>query len=160
MNELLFRPLVEEDREWVSHFMIDHWGADVVVVHETKYWPAECPGFTAEDQGRVVGLITYHINGLSCEIITLDSLEEGRGIGSKLINLVIETAMNSGCRRLWLVTTNNNTHALRFYQKYGFRLNDIRVGAVDEARKIKPEIPLLDADGIPIRDELELEIIL
>jgi hypothetical protein len=30
-------------------------------------------------------------------------------------------------------------------------------GAIDEARRVKPEIPLVGDDGIPIHDELELE---
>jgi hypothetical protein len=59
---------------------------------------------------------------------------------------------------LWLVTTNDNTHALRFYHRLGFRLAALHPGAVEAARRLKPEIPLLGLDEIPIRDELELEI--
>ena len=65
-------------------------------------------------------------------------------------------------RRAWLparglTTTNDNVDALRFYQRHGFRLVELRPGAVDAARRLKPEIPATGAHGIPLRDELELE---
>lgn len=59
--------------------------------------------------------------------------------------------------RIWLITTNDNLNALGFYQKRGFRIKAVYPGAVDEARRIKPEIPLAASNGIPIRDEIELE---
>jgi hypothetical protein len=60
---------------------------------------------------------------------------------------------------VWLVTTNDNLVALRFYQRRGFRLSALRPGAVDEARRrLKPAIPDAGAFGIPLRDELELEL--
>jgi ribosomal protein S18 acetylase RimI-like enzyme len=56
------------------------------------------------------------------------------------------------------VTTNDNVDALRFYQRRGFRLAALRAGAVEDARaRLKPEIPWTGADGIELRDELELE---
>jgi GNAT superfamily N-acetyltransferase len=160
MNNLIFRSLTVDDKEWVGHFIAKHWGAEMVVVHQTCFWPAECQGFVAFDQTKVVGLVTYVIDGSSCEIISLDSLYEGCGIGTQLIELVRQAALTTGCKRLHLITTNDNLKALHFYQKRGFRLYALYVGAVDESRKIKPEIPLANDDGIGIHDELELEMIL
>jgi ribosomal protein S18 acetylase RimI-like enzyme len=108
----------------------------------------------------VAGLVTYHIAGNGCEIVTLDSLRPSLGIGTTLIESVKAAAGAAGCRRLWLITTNDNLHALGFYQKRGFRLAAVHPGAVNESRKLKPEIPLIGNDGIPIRDEIELEIVL
>jgi GNAT superfamily N-acetyltransferase len=161
MIEPTYRSLTMDDKEWVRRFTIENWGADMIVAHKARYWPAECRGFAAFDQNRVVGLLTYVMDALACEIITINSLEEGIGIGSELIDLVWNEALKAGCKRLYLVTTNNNMKALRFYQKRGFHLCALHVGSVDEARKIKPEIPLMDTtEGIEIHDELELEIIL
>ena len=70
-----------------------------------------------------------------------------------------DEARRHGARRLWLVTTNDNTHALRFYQRRGFDLVRLDRGAVDRARVLKPSIPL-ENDGIPMRHELELELLL
>lgn len=152
------RPLTDADRAWVREFMIEHWGDEIAVVHDTIYRPVELPGFAAFLNEEVAGLVTYHIKGDACEIVTLDSLQEGLGIGTRLIEAVREAAIRERCTRLWLVTTNDNTLAFRFYQKRGFRLIAVRPGAVEAARRIKPKIPLIGNDGIPIRDELELEI--
>ena len=98
--------------------------------------------------------------GDSCEIVSLDSLVSGIGIGSALVAAAQAMARSAGCRRLWLITTNDNLAALRFYQKRGFRLVAVHVGAVDGARRLKPEIPAVGLDGIALHDELELEFVL
>lgn len=86
------------------------------------------------------------------------ALEQGRGVGSALLGAVEELARRRGCKRLWLVTTNDNTHALAFYQRRGFVLAALHRDAVTEARKtLKPSLPLVGEGGIPLRDELELE---
>ncbi len=117
----------------------------------------ENPGFTAIEDDKSIGLITYELLGDECEITTLNSLAEGRGIGTALINAVKDAAIQAQCRRLLVITTNDNTHAIRFYQKYGFTIATIYPNSMEEARKIKPEIPLTGNDGIPLRDEIELE---
>jgi ribosomal protein S18 acetylase RimI-like enzyme len=74
-----------------------------------------------------------------------------------LIEAVKGAAEDAGCRRLRVVTTNDNLHALRFYQRKGFILTALRPNALEETRKRKP-VPLLGEDGIPIRDEIEFEM--
>ena len=59
-------------------------------------------------------------------------------------------------RELWLTTTNDNLDALRFYQRRGFRLAEMRAGAIERYRGRKPSIPLLGEFAIPLRDELRL----
>jgi N-acetylglutamate synthase-like GNAT family acetyltransferase len=152
------RPLERRDAGWVNQLVIDQWGADHIVAHGQKYFVRELPGFIAEKDGAAVGLATYSISGDACELVTLNSLLLGSGLGSALIESVKSAARLAGCRRLWLVTTNDNLSALRFYQKRGFRLVRIHPGAVDESRKIKPEIPYLGEHDIPIHDEIELEL--
>lgn len=116
------------------------------------------PGFVASEQGNPVGLGTYRIQGQACEITSLDSTSERRGVGTALIEAIKKVAQQAGCQRLWLITTNDNTHALRFYQKRGFELVALHRNAMEDARKLKPQIPLIGNDGIPLRDEIELEI--
>jgi len=99
------------------------------------------------------------LNRKDCEIISLDSLVPSVGIGTALVEAVKETARAHNCKRIWLTTTNDNLNALRFYQKRGFILVTIHRDAVNIARKYKP-IPLTGADGIPIRDEIELELMI
>jgi GNAT superfamily N-acetyltransferase len=117
------------------------------------------PGFVAERDGSPVGIATYRRDGDECELAFIAAFEPRRGVGSALLEAVVEAA--AGCARLWLVTTNDNLDALRFYQRRGFRLSALRTGAVDEARgTLKPRIPAVGAYGIPLRDELELELVL
>lgn len=144
----------------MARHVAEQWGAEIVAAHGTLYHPVDLPGFVAELDGKAAGLVTFHIAGGACEIVTLDSLRPDQGIGTALIEAVKAAAGAAGCRRLWLITTNDNLHALGFYQKRGFRLVAVHAGAVDAARRLKPEIPLIGNDGIPIRDEIELEIVL
>jgi len=123
-------------------------------------YPAELEGFAAVADEKVVGLVTFRVERDECEVVTLNSLSEGTGTGSSLLNAVRDTAIKARCRRLWLITTNDNLSALRFYQKWGLRITAIYPNALERSRMLKPEIPLLGKEGIPIRDEIELEMIL
>jgi RimJ/RimL family protein N-acetyltransferase len=122
------------------------------------YRPHELPGFVALMDERPVGCVTVNVSDRACEIVTLNSLHPGRGIASALIEAVQDHARRAGWRRIWVVTTNDNLDALRFYQRRGFVLVALRRNAVDAARQIKPQIPRVGMHGIPIRDEIELEM--
>ena len=107
MGKFGLRPLEPKDSDWVTQRMIESWGAETVVVHETIYHPAQLPGFAAQDGEEVIGLLTYHYEAASCEIVTLNAWRAGRGVGTALIEAVKQVAVREGCRRLWLVTTND-----------------------------------------------------
>jgi GNAT superfamily N-acetyltransferase len=119
------------------------------------------PALIAEDHtGVLAGVLTYVVEGDGCEILTLHVAEQWRGAGTALIEDVERIASGAGCRRLWLITTNDNTDGLR-YQRRGFHLAALHAGAVDRSREsLKPEIPAIGEHGIPIRDELEVEKLL
>ena len=111
-------------------------------------------------EGQVAGALTYEVRDGQMEAVTVDAFVDGVGAGTALIDAAAEEARRQGCRRLWLITTNDNTNALRFYQRRGMRLAALHRDAIAESRRLKPEIPETGADGIPIRDELELELVL
>ena len=129
-----------------------------MIARGTVYYQAQLDGFVIEDENEWVGLITFFIRDDECEVTSLDSLLQGKGIGTLLIDKAIEEARAGNCKRLFLITTNDNLHALSFYQKRGFEIVTVYRGAVNESRKIKPSIPQIGMDGIPLRDEIELEI--
>ena len=106
-----------------------------------------------------VGLLTYEVIGDQCEVVTLDAFTQFAGVGTALMNRVIDEARTQGCRRLWLITTNDNLDAVRFYQKRGFTIAAVHVNAIAHSRTLKPSIPLIGNYGIPIRDEVELEML-
>lgn len=160
MNDFTIRPIQRSDRSWVSSFVKSRWGSEIVVAKGRVIRPAELDGFAAFREMKPVGLLTYSIEGLSCEIVTIDSIAEGAGMGTALIGAVKKMAKTKGCNHLWLITTNDNLKALGFYQKRGFHLVALYPNALEASRKLKPQISIVAANGIPIRDELELELVI
>ena len=152
------RPLGDEDRGWVRDFVRERWGDEIVVGHGVVFHPSTLPGLVlADDRGDAVGLLTYTIEGDACEVVTIDAVVEGLGYGSLLLDKVSDAAREAGCSRLWLVTTNDNVRAIRFYRARGFEVVAVREGAIDESRKLKPSVPLVNGAGVPIRDEIEMD---
>jgi ribosomal protein S18 acetylase RimI-like enzyme len=151
------RPIEPGDRETVERLQIELWGAPTAVGHGVVFRPAELDGFLAADGDDVVGMLTYvPLDASTIEVATVDALRPHEGIGTLLMDAMLARAAALGASRLVLTTTNDNIDALRFYQRRGFQLCALRLGQVNESRKLKPEIPLIGAYGIPMTDELEL----
>jgi GNAT superfamily N-acetyltransferase len=158
-ESLTIRPLVAADREWVARYWRERWGSERLAVHDRIYDIKELSGFVAERDGVPAGMLTYLVRGDECEIMTFDSVTRFAGTGTALIERVRTEAINQGCTRLTVTTTNDNLDALRFYQRRGFRLTMVEAGAVDRQRRyLKPEIPVVGEYQIPIRDELHLRM--
>ena len=155
--QLDIKPVTPDDRVWIDQFYVQRWDSSRVVSRGRLYTVSELPGFIAWKSNTRIGLLTYHISAAEIEIVTLDSLDPGHGAGTALISEAINFACDAKSRRLWLITTNDNMPALHFYQKQGFNLVKIHKDAIKISRELKPEIPLVGLDGIPIRDEIELE---
>jgi GNAT superfamily N-acetyltransferase len=156
--ELDVRPLRPGERPSLEQHLAASWGSPLVVSRGHVHDAARLPALACVAGDDIVGLATFDIRDAQCELVTLDAFLQGRGIGSALLDGVTEVARRQACRRLWLITTNDNLRALRFYQRRGLRLVAVHRGAVDAARLLKPSIPPIGADGIPIHDELELDL--
>jgi GNAT superfamily N-acetyltransferase len=152
------RPLSDEDRPWALEVERDSWGEPVVARRGELVHLTGLAGFVALLDGEKVGLVTYAVRGDECEVVSIRSLRESVGVGRALLAAVRESALAADCRRLWLITTNNNVRALEVYQRWGLDIAAFHRDAVTEARKLKPSIPERDEHGIPIRHELELEL--
>jgi len=152
------RALEDRDRSWVLK-IIQNWGADFVVTRGRKVYAAQLPGFVAENTaGEKIGLVTYELVGDQCEIVTLDAFAQFEGIGTELTECVRTAARAFGCKRLWLITTNDNLDAIRFYHRRGFTIAAIHVNAIAHSRELKPSIPKIGSYGIRLRDEIEFEM--
>ena len=160
MNNTIIRKINEQDHEWIIKILTENWGSPKIITRGKIHEADKYPGFIVEYQNEKIGLITYHIEKNECEITSLKSLKENLGIGTALLNAVKKVATEKNCKRLWLITTNDNFAAIRFYQIRGFHLVAVYRDTITEYRKIKPEIPLYGLESIPIRDEIELEMIL
>lgn len=149
-----------ENRERINDFIIRHWFTLQMVIHGESIDLGKAAGWYACDDHEIIGLVTYRISGNEMEILSLDSLRENKGTGTALLHQALSDARNLGLARVRLTTTNDNLHALRYYQKRGFDIIRFYHNALDDARKTKPEIPLIGMDGIPLKHEIELEYIL
>jgi GNAT superfamily N-acetyltransferase len=153
------REATAADRDWIERFLDEHGSRRVARAGELVA-PLDHPMLVAETgDGQPTGLLTYIVAGGDCEILTLHAVDQWHGAGTALIAAIRDMVARRGCNRVWLVTTNDNVDALRFYQRRGFRIASVRTGAVDDARRdLKPEIPVVGQHGIPLRDEIELEL--
>lgn len=159
-KDFTIRELTKTDREGVVPFITSFWHSDRMVAKGRLFYPAQHDGFLALRGDEIIGLVTYERQGSDLEISLLDSRDREKGVGTSLVEHVVKKARQLQCKRIWAITTNDNIRAFRFYQKRGFDLAAFHQNAMEANRKIKPEIPMTGQEGIPIRHELEFEILL
>lgn len=148
------------DAIWVAERLVSSWGSTMMVSRGQAHDASQLPTLVATQGGERVGLATLRFDGVECELLTIEALRRRSGVGSALLDAVIAAARQRGCHRIWLITTNDNLDAIRFYQRRGMRLIAVHRSAVDQARELKPSIPEVGEYGIPLHDELEFELIL
>ncbi|WDV48048.1 GNAT family N-acetyltransferase [Clostridiaceae bacterium M8S5] len=152
--------ITPKNRDQVNKLIIDNWHSTEMVVRGKIIDMTELEGYITYEKDCIIGLITYILSECELEIISLDSFQEQQGIGTALVNKIIKKAKGESCHTVKLITTNDNLNALKFYQKRGFELVRIYKNAIEKSRAIKQSIPLIGNDGIPIRDEIELQYII
>jgi RimJ/RimL family protein N-acetyltransferase len=140
------------ERARIAALIEPRWGATIVSrgrVHTLNQLPA----LVADERERIIGCLLYEIGPASAtEVVTLDSFLPRQGVATALL-----TELRSRYGGLWLITTNDNIPAQRLYEKLGMKLTAVHRNAVAESRRLKPSIPLLGYDGIPIKDEIQYE---
>ncbi len=151
-------PIQDSDRDEIASFIERMWGSTKIMSCDKVYYPHELEGLIERRDSKLAGLLTWHVEGDGLEILTVNSVVPGQRIGTSLVLAAIDEARSRGCRRVWLTTTNDNLRAIGLHQRLGFRMVDVRVSAVDKAREVKPQIPEIGRDGIPIHDEIVLEL--
>ncbi len=155
-----FIPITPEIRDQANNFIEERWHGLSMAVRGRLVDMTELDGIAAYEGDALAGLVTYTVGNGECEIISLDSIREGQGIGTWLIEAAIEKAREAGCFKVKLITTNDNLGAIRFYQKRGFDMTRIYRNAIDESRRLKPSIPLTGEYGILIKHEIEFEYVI
>jgi GNAT superfamily N-acetyltransferase len=146
------------DREQLDRLNAIAWGGNLVVGHDRVFDLARLPALVAERDRTIVGMLAYEMAGDALEVVSIFARRSGHGTGTALLGGAAELARRSRMTRLWLITTNDNLDALRFYQRRGMRITAVDPGAVDRSRRRKPTIPTIGSYGIPLHDELTLEL--
>jgi GNAT superfamily N-acetyltransferase len=159
-NGIQIRLISDTDHAWIGRVAAKFWASTHVVSRGIVHDLLDLPGYIAMIDNQPTGLICYNLESTQCELVALFSIRERIGIGRALVEQLIDTAANNNCQRIWLVTTNDNLNAIRFYQRRGFTLVAVHRKALDISRKLKPSLPIVGIDGIPLRDEIEMELLL
>ena len=155
------KPIDVALRRIVQPLVDNAWAGPFLVINGRLWDTRELPGLAALDaSGAVAGYLLYDFHNDLCEIMVLESLQKNTGIGTACIAHVKGIAKERGIKTIAVTTTNDNIHAIRFYQKRGFVLHELRPNILELSRKLKPSIPLMGEDGIPLRDELEFRMTL
>lgn len=149
--------ITDKTRELVNQFFLENWYSTDMSIRGEIIDGTKVDGFLLQEDNKIIGLVTYTFFGDICEIVSLDCKKENMGIGTALLKEIEKVAINNNCKKMRLVTTNDNLRALQFYQKRGYYLTRLYTNAMDEVRKVKPNVPLLGENDIPLRDEIELE---
>jgi GNAT superfamily N-acetyltransferase len=158
------RPIEPRDLTWIRAELVRNWTSTTICSRGRWFDADALPGFVAIADNGVdrIGLLTHTPlpgePGGDCEVITLSTIQQGRGAGAALLERAVRAARAAGCRRLFLTTSNDNLNALRFYQKRGWRIVAVHPGMIDFARATHAAIPLVGEHGVPLRDEIELEM--
>jgi GNAT superfamily N-acetyltransferase len=159
--DFMIRPVEGRDLDWVREELTKNWGRPQIWSIGRMFQADALPGFVAERDGQRLGLVTYslkeNIKPNECEIVTLSSRVENSGVGGGLLDAAVAAARGAGKTRIFLTTTNDNLRALGFYQRRGWILVKLHQGIIVWARERYPGIPKIGMNGIPWRDELELE---
>ena len=152
------RSVTPDDREWIAEIVSSLFGSVRVVSHGELIEDASLlDGFAVEHDGRPIGCALVNVAATEAELVVLVTTYRGAGAGSALLEAVVDRAKREGWTRLWLITSNDNTEAIRMYQRAGWEWVDFRRDAITRARAMKPEIPATGRHGIPLRHELEFE---
>lgn len=158
-NETNHQPVIvrldEMFRSEVNRLIEENWSGPVIVTRGVLHDTSDSEGFVAVEDGAIAGFVLYEIRESRCEVLVLESFEENCGVGTSLLEAVRTVAKENACTSVWLITTNDNTHAIRYYQRRGFELVAVHIDAIVESRRLKPSIPFVGFDDIPIRHEFE-----
>lgn len=153
-----FVPVDAIDRLRVNAFIASRWLDTVMVIRGKAVDMTRVEGIVAMEADELVGLVTYVVHDDVLEITSLDAVAQGQGIGTALLTKVIQLAHERGCAKVIVVTTNDNIQAIRFYQKQGFDMARLYHNSILQARMLKPQIPMLGEEGIPLKHEIEFEM--
>ncbi|MBX3359629.1 MAG: GNAT family N-acetyltransferase [Phycisphaeraceae bacterium] len=157
---LTIRPISPSDAASIDADLRRHWLSTTIHSRDRAFAADYLPGFVALRAGRHAGHITLSFDEAAreCEVVTLSTDQDGQGAGSALLDAAFDHARSAGARRVFLTTTNDNLRALAFYQLRGMSLVTVHRGMMARYRdRYLPGLPRIGQNGIPLRDEVELE---
>ncbi|HEX4490582.1 MAG TPA: GNAT family N-acetyltransferase [Acidimicrobiia bacterium] len=150
--------VTDDDRPWIADTIASTFASTRVASRGRLIDDvSQLDGYIAELDGHPIGVALWlEVDG-AAELVAIVTTYRGAGAGVALLDAAVEHARDAGWKRLWLITTNDNTDALRIYQRAGWDWIGFHRNSIEQSRVLKPEIPTLGQHGIPIAHELEFE---
>lgn len=159
-TKLCCHEIIQGDYELVRAFIIKYWYDIRMVIRNEIVDLSETKGLYIIQNEEIIGVLTYRVINDEAEITLLHAIIENSGIGTFLIERFLDIAKHNNIKRITVVTTNDNIRALAFYQKRGFDIISLYRNSMDYVRRIKPSVPLIGDNNIPLKHEIELELLL
>lgn len=150
--------ITDDNRKMLTQFIIDNWYGSIMIIKGERVDITTEDGYCIIDKNSVVAVVTYRLKNNICEITLLYTVKQRCGIGKKLVHEVTKTVRNKGGDTVMVVTTNDNIEAIAFYQKMGFDIVNIYRNSMDYVRKMRPTVPIMGENNIPLRHEIEFPI--
>jgi N-acetylglutamate synthase-like GNAT family acetyltransferase len=154
------RKTTNDDINKLEEIVKNSWGSSIIVTKRKQHHVKDLLGYVVEEKDKIIAYGLYEIRKRQCEIIVLEAIDRGKGYGRIILDKIVDHAKKDNCKKIWLITTNDNISALKYWQKAGFCISNIKPGEMVNYRTIKPEIPLIGEYGIKIMDEIEMEQVL
>jgi GNAT superfamily N-acetyltransferase len=145
------------DRDFLEDLLRLRWSGGSLLMRGRVIAPSDVDALAAYDGERLAGVATWRLEGKVMYLFTLNNITDQRGVGVALLEAIIKLAREKGAGLVRAIVTNDNLNALGFYQRRGFKIVAVHPGAVDTIRSLNPNLPVMGANRIPMRDEIELE---
>jgi ribosomal protein S18 acetylase RimI-like enzyme len=113
------------------------------------------PAYVAADDGNIVGAASYRCVDSVLNLVMLNVLPQwrGRGVVTELVTAVLQEARAQGIERVFATVTNDDLPGLGLYQRLGFTITGVLVDRLTGKGRVESGF-----DGIPVRDEIQLEL--
>ena len=133
-TEVKLRPMTLADLDQVLELERAVFGAEAwtrqMLASELKQQPASRYYLVADDAGRVAGYAGLLGAGWQGDVLTLAVATDrwGTGIGSALLEALLDEAARRGCTEVFLEVRADNARAQRLYRRHQFTEIGIRRG--------------------------------
>ena len=119
----LLNILFSQETEFKADIAAQQQGLEMIINN-----PATGHILVARQEGELIAMVNllYSVStALGARVGTIEDMivspsARGGGVGSKLLSYALKFAKDKGCKRLTLLTDNDNFDAQRFYQRHGF----------------------------------------
>lgn len=151
----MVREGADADRRAVLDLFHSDFGRTQIMAFGDLMRLDDAPALVAEMQGELAGALAYRLRGDALQIVALatDPAWQRSGVGGYLVAEAELMARRLSLRTMVFSTTNDNLPSLYFYQRRGYVISEVVVGAMTGLNA-----PPHDRGfgGVPVRDEIRL----